>query len=97
GKRARGVGSRTRHVERSGKARKPSRSTHLIRDPVWRRHGRKGNRSRMAIVEQMETRAGERRRLWLKSPVTLEPIGEIEVANAADVAAAVARARAAQK
>src|SRR6185503_2136472 len=51
----------------------------------------------MAIVEPLETRAGQRRRLLLKSPVTLEPIGEIEVANAADVAAAVARAGAAQK
>jgi acyl-CoA reductase-like NAD-dependent aldehyde dehydrogenase len=50
----------------------------------------------MAIVEQLETRVGERRRLRLKSPVTLEPIAEIEVANAAEVAEAVARARAAQ-
>jgi acyl-CoA reductase-like NAD-dependent aldehyde dehydrogenase len=50
----------------------------------------------MAIVEPLEGSGGQRRRLGLKSPATLEPIGEIEVANAADVAAAVARARAAQ-
>ena len=50
----------------------------------------------MAIVTPLETGSSGRRRLALASPATLEPIGEIEVHNAADVAAAVERARKAQ-
>ena len=50
----------------------------------------------MAIVTPLETGASGRRRLALASPATLEPIGEIEVQNADDVAAAVERARKAQ-
>ena len=50
----------------------------------------------MAIVDAAQTSSGTRRRLRLRSPVTLEPIDEIEVATADDVTAAVARARAAQ-
>jgi succinate-semialdehyde dehydrogenase/glutarate-semialdehyde dehydrogenase len=50
----------------------------------------------MAIVTPIETPAGARRRLRLASPATLEPIGEIEVATVADVAAALGAARAAQ-
>jgi acyl-CoA reductase-like NAD-dependent aldehyde dehydrogenase len=47
----------------------------------------------MAIVEPIQSPAGNRRRLALRSPSTLEPIGEIEVASAADVEEAVRRAR----
>ena len=47
----------------------------------------------MAIVERVETTAGERERLGLRSPATLEPIGEIEVMSAQDVRAACERAR----
>ncbi len=50
----------------------------------------------MAIVTPVEPVAGARRRLKLSSPATLEPIGEIEVATADDVRAALAAARAAQ-
>jgi len=50
----------------------------------------------MAIVTSIESAAGERRRLALASPVTLEPIGEIEVQTADDVAAALDIARKAQ-
>ncbi len=50
----------------------------------------------MAIVEALDRISNGRRVLGIKSPVTREDIGEIEVANAADVAAAVERARAAQ-
>ncbi|MEE9608998.1 MAG: succinic semialdehyde dehydrogenase [Myxococcota bacterium] len=50
----------------------------------------------MAVVERVETADGERRRLRLSSPATLEPLGEIEVQNDADVRAAVERARKAQ-
>jgi len=53
----------------------------------------------MAIVTPVpaaELPPGARRRLRLASPASLEPIDEIEVANAADVAAALARARQAQ-
>ena len=50
----------------------------------------------MAIVTPLETSAGERRRLALSSPATLENLGEIEVHNAADVQAAVERAGKAQ-
>lgn len=51
----------------------------------------------MAIFERMETAPGQRRKLRLKSPVTLEVLGEIECASKEDVEAAVAKARAAQK
>ena len=50
----------------------------------------------MAIFERVVTEPGARRRLRLKSPVTLEVIGEIECASREDVAAAIAKARAAQ-
>ncbi|MCS5637748.1 MAG: aldehyde dehydrogenase family protein [Myxococcota bacterium] len=50
----------------------------------------------MAIVTPLETGSSGRRRLALASPATLAPIGEIEVQTAADVAAAVERARKAQ-
>jgi len=50
----------------------------------------------MAIVTRVDTPAGARRRLQLASPVTLEPIGEIEVQTAKDVRAAVETARKAQ-
>ena len=49
----------------------------------------------MAIVEVAES-TGPRRVLRLKSPATLETIGEIECAGAEDVRAAVERARKAQ-
>ena len=51
----------------------------------------------MAIFERIQTGPGERRKLRLKSPATLEVIGEIECASKDDVAAAVAKARTAQK
>jgi len=50
----------------------------------------------MALVRPIDTPAGARRRLEIASPVSLEPIGEIEVQNADDVAEVVRRARAAQ-
>jgi succinate-semialdehyde dehydrogenase/glutarate-semialdehyde dehydrogenase len=53
----------------------------------------------MAIYEAAQAKigpAGTRRVLTLKSPVTLEPIGELECATRDEVEAAVARARAAQ-
>jgi len=50
----------------------------------------------MAIVEPCEP-SGARRRLRLRSAVTLEPIGEIECADAEDVRRALERARAAQR
>ena len=50
----------------------------------------------MAITETIESSASGRRRIRLLSPVTSQPVGEIEVANADDVRAAVERARAAQ-
>ncbi|NNL86768.1 MAG: aldehyde dehydrogenase family protein, partial [Myxococcales bacterium] len=49
----------------------------------------------MAIFEAIES-DGPRRKLRLTSPVTLEPIGELECATADDVRAAVERARKAQ-
>ena len=49
----------------------------------------------MAIVEALEPTAA-RRRLRVKSPVTLEPLREFEVCTADDVREAVARAREAQ-
>jgi acyl-CoA reductase-like NAD-dependent aldehyde dehydrogenase len=50
----------------------------------------------MALVRPIDTPEGARRRLEIASPVSLEPIAEIEVQNADDVAEAVRRARAAQ-
>lgn len=50
----------------------------------------------MAIIEPIESPPGGRRRLALRSPVTLERIGELEVSTADDVREAVARARKAQ-
>jgi succinate-semialdehyde dehydrogenase/glutarate-semialdehyde dehydrogenase len=50
----------------------------------------------MAIVTPVETPPGARRRLALTNPASLEPLGEIEVQNAEDVARAVERARRAQ-
>jgi succinate-semialdehyde dehydrogenase/glutarate-semialdehyde dehydrogenase len=50
----------------------------------------------MAVVEPLPEVPGERRRLRLRSPATLEPIGEIEIHGADDVRAAVERARKAQ-
>ncbi len=50
----------------------------------------------MAVVERVEpstSAPGARRRLRLRSPATLDPIGEIEVQNPEDVRAAVERAR----
>src|SRR5688500_9025208 len=49
----------------------------------------------MAIVQPVESKGG-RRSLRVSSPATKETIGELPVATAADVEAAVARARAAQ-
>ncbi len=49
----------------------------------------------MAIVENVDT-PGPRRRLRVKSPVSLEPIGEFDCATAEDVKTAVERARKAQ-
>ena len=49
----------------------------------------------MAIFESVES-AGPRRKLRLRSTVTLEPIGELECATPEDVRAAVERARKAQ-
>ncbi|MAT91314.1 MAG: aldehyde dehydrogenase [Halioglobus sp.] len=49
----------------------------------------------MSIFEPIES-TDSRRHLQLKSPVTLEPIGELVCANTEDVAAAIARARTAQ-
>ena len=51
----------------------------------------------MAILEPLEPGTGERRRYRLRNPATLEPLGEIEVASAADVRAAVGVARKAQR
>jgi acyl-CoA reductase-like NAD-dependent aldehyde dehydrogenase len=50
----------------------------------------------MAILERIESGAGERRRYRLRSPATLEPIGELEARSAADVRAALDVARKAQ-
>ncbi|MFQ5698788.1 MAG: aldehyde dehydrogenase family protein [Myxococcota bacterium] len=50
----------------------------------------------MAIVTESASGPGERRRLRLSSPATLEEIGEIEVQTSVDVAHAVERARHAQ-
>jgi succinate-semialdehyde dehydrogenase/glutarate-semialdehyde dehydrogenase len=50
----------------------------------------------VAIVETVGSDSGSRRRLRHRDPATLEPLGEIEVCDARDVAAAVGRARKAQ-
>lgn len=50
----------------------------------------------MALVELLPGSPNGRRRLQLRSPATLEPIGELEVATADDVRAAVEGARKAQ-
>jgi acyl-CoA reductase-like NAD-dependent aldehyde dehydrogenase len=50
----------------------------------------------MAVVEPLPDVPGRRRRLRLRSPATLEEIGEIEIHGADDVRAAVERARKAQ-
>ena len=49
----------------------------------------------MSIYEAIES-TDSRRHLQLRSPVSLEPTGELVCANAEDVAAAIARARSAQ-
>jgi acyl-CoA reductase-like NAD-dependent aldehyde dehydrogenase len=51
----------------------------------------------MAVVEQIETAGGGRRRLALSNPATLESVGAIDVQTAADVDAAVERARKTQR
>lgn len=51
----------------------------------------------MAIFERIAETADGRRRLTLKNPATLESIGELVCASEADVNAAVAKARQAQK
>jgi len=50
----------------------------------------------MALVSEIPSPPGARRRLRLASPATLEAIGEIEVQTAEDVRSALAAARAAQ-
>jgi len=49
----------------------------------------------MSLYEPIES-SDSRRHLQLRSPVTLEPTGELVCANADDVAAAISKARAAQ-
>ena len=51
----------------------------------------------MAIVTSIEAPTGGKRRLSLTNPATLEPIGEIEVQTAHDVASALEAARKAQR
>jgi acyl-CoA reductase-like NAD-dependent aldehyde dehydrogenase len=51
----------------------------------------------MAIVEPLTPTAEGRRRLEIRSPATRESLGEIVVSSREDVAAAIARARDAQK
>jgi succinate-semialdehyde dehydrogenase/glutarate-semialdehyde dehydrogenase len=50
----------------------------------------------MAVVERVDVETGQRPRLRLSNPATLAPLGEVEVASANDVAAAIERARKAQ-
>jgi succinate-semialdehyde dehydrogenase/glutarate-semialdehyde dehydrogenase len=50
----------------------------------------------MAVVERVEAAPGERRRLRLANPATLEPLGDLEIDTAEQVRAAVERARKAQ-
>ena len=47
----------------------------------------------MAVVEQIEVGVGQRKRLALSNPATGDALGEIELCDAADVRAAVERAR----
>jgi succinate-semialdehyde dehydrogenase/glutarate-semialdehyde dehydrogenase len=47
----------------------------------------------MAVVEPMAERGGARRRLRLRSPATLAPVGEFDVDGAPEVRAAVERSR----
>jgi len=51
---------------------------------------------KLAVLEPIPESVAGRRRLRLTSPARLEPLGEIEVANAGDVAAALELARKAQ-
>jgi acyl-CoA reductase-like NAD-dependent aldehyde dehydrogenase len=51
----------------------------------------------MAVVETVASSAGGRRRLRVRNPVSLEALGEFDVATKDDVAAAVARAREVQR
>ena len=51
----------------------------------------------MAIVKKLDTPEGAPKRLQLLSPADLEPIGEIDAMTADEVAAALVKARAAQK
>ena len=51
----------------------------------------------MAVLEALDTNGSERRRFLVKSPGTLEPLGEFEVTSADEVEAAVERARLAQQ
>lgn len=51
----------------------------------------------MAILEALAPTAEGRKRIALKSPATLEPVGEIVCADAQDVADAIARAKKAQR
>ena len=50
----------------------------------------------MAIVQALSPTSDGHRRLGLASPATGEPVGEITVSTPGEVAAAIARARAAQ-
>lgn len=50
----------------------------------------------MAVVEFLEKQAGERQKILIKSPATLEPLYEIECETADDVNATIAKARKAQ-
>ena len=51
----------------------------------------------MAILEPLESAGGTRRRYRLKSPATLEPVGEFEARTASDVHEALEIARKAQR
>jgi len=51
----------------------------------------------MAVVERLEAAPGERRRLRLTNPATLEPLGEVEIDGAEQVQGAVESARKAQR
>ncbi|NRB40730.1 MAG: aldehyde dehydrogenase family protein [Pseudomonadales bacterium] len=50
----------------------------------------------MAVIEFLQKNDGERQKILLKSPATLEPLYEIECETAEDVNAKIAKARAAQ-
>ena len=50
----------------------------------------------MAVVERLDAAPGERRRLRLANPATLQPFGELEVEGSEEIAVAVERARKAQ-